>query len=108
VLAVPAARRVRFFLGLRSQDDLGAARELDALRGPRLDVSVVLSQPREAAAWEGATGFVHEAVETGLGGPPDGFDFYFAGPAPMVEAMQELLVVRHRVPHAQVHFDRFV
>jgi toluene monooxygenase electron transfer component len=108
VLRAPGARRVRFFLGLRSQDDLGAAHELEALRGPRLDVSVVLSQPRHGVALDGETGFVHEAVEAGLPGPPGAFDFYFAGPAPMVEAMQSLLVVRHRVPHAQVHFDRFV
>jgi len=26
----------------------------------------------------------------------------------MIEAMQELLMVRHRVPFEQIHFDRFV
>jgi toluene monooxygenase electron transfer component len=108
LLRAPGARRVRFFLGLRTQDDLGAAHELEALRGPRLDAAVVLSQPLEGPAWHGATGFVHEAVEAGLLGPPTGFDFYFAGPPPMVEAMQELLVVRHRVPHEQIHVDRYV
>nr|WP_238530170.1 hypothetical protein [Alicycliphilus denitrificans] len=43
-----------------------------------------------------------------MSGPLDQFDFYFAGPPPMIEAMQELLMVRHRVPFEQIHFDRFV
>lgn len=108
VLRRSGARRVRFFLGLRSQDDLGAAGELEPLRGPRLDATVVLSAPQPAPAWGGATGFVHTAVEAALASPLDRFDFYFAGPAPMVQALQELLVLRHRVPHAQVRFDRFL
>ena len=40
--------------------------------------------------------------------PYDRFDFYFAGPPPMVEAVQNLLMARQRVPFGQIHFDRFV
>lgn len=40
--------------------------------------------------------------------PLDRFDFYFAGPPPMVEAVQDLLMVRQRVPFAQIRFDRFL
>ncbi|HNG81696.1 MAG TPA: oxidoreductase, partial [Burkholderiaceae bacterium] len=36
------------------------------------------------------------------------YDHYFAGPPPMVEAVQDLLMVRQRVPFGQIHFDRFV
>ena len=40
------------------------------------------------------------------------YDFSFSGLKTamlrQVQALQELLVVRHRVPHAQVRFDRFV
>lgn len=103
-----SARSVHFFLGLRTQDDLSAARELEPLRGPRLLAATVLSAPSSEPAWTGATGFVHAAVEAALPQPLAQFDFYFAGPPAMVEAMQELLVIRHRVPHAQIHFDRFV
>ena len=30
-----------------------------------------------------------------------------AGPPPMTQALQELLMVTYRVPYTQVHFDRF-
>jgi toluene monooxygenase electron transfer component len=35
------------------------------------------------------------------------YEFYFAGPPPMTQALQELLMVGHKVPFGQIHFDRF-
>jgi len=34
-------------------------------------------------------------------------EFYFAGPTPMVEAMNDLLVTRWRAPLGQIHTDKF-
>ena len=31
-----------------------------------------------------------------------------AGPPPMIEALQEMLMVRMQVPFGQIHFDRFI
>jgi toluene monooxygenase electron transfer component len=56
--------------------------------------------------WTGATGFVHERVREFVGDRWAKFDYYFAGPPPMVEAVQRMLIER-RVPFPQVHFDRF-
>ena len=42
-----------------------------------------------------------------LPGSLAGFEFYFAGPPPMTQALQEMLMVGHRVPFEQIHFDRF-
>ena len=39
--------------------------------------------------------------------PVDKTEFYFAGPPPMVEAMNELLVMRWRAPLAPIHTDKF-
>jgi toluene monooxygenase electron transfer component len=118
VLAEPGTgpqRRVHFFLGLRTQAELGAAAEVAQLQalpgGERLQLTTVLSNPAEGLAWAGATGFVHTQVEaalTALGRPFDAWDHYFAGPPPMVEAVQDLLMVRQRVPFGQIHFDRFL
>lgn len=108
VLAEPGARRVHFFLGLRHEGDLGAAHQLLALTDPRLSATVVLSSPGAATAWAGATGFVHAEVERQLAPNLSGYDHYMAGPPPMIEAMQELLMARHRVPFGQIRFDRFV
>lgn len=108
VLAGGGARRLHFFLGLRTQAELGAAAEVDALGRDRVAATVVLSDPQASPAWPGARGFVHAEVERTLAAPLDRFDFYFAGPPPMIDAMQELLMIRHRVPFDQIHFDRFV
>lgn len=107
-LAEGGSRRVHFFLGLRVQTDLGAAQDLAEIAGPRLTTTTVLSAPEASPDWHGATGFVHAEVERTLAPTLDLYDFYFAGPPPMVEAMQDLLIVRHRVPFDRIHFDRFV
>ncbi|WP_202922457.1 2Fe-2S iron-sulfur cluster-binding protein [Sinimarinibacterium sp. NLF-5-8] len=108
VLAESAPRRVHFFLGLRTQEDLGARRELDALHGARLQSHTVLSAPKPDQPWDGASGYIHHAVEAFLEQHPEEFDYYFAGPPPMIEAIQELLVIRRQVPHDRIHFDRFI
>jgi toluene monooxygenase electron transfer component len=108
VLAEQSARRVHFFLGLRHEGDLGAADQLLALAGDRLSATVVLSSPTLPAAWTGATGFVHTEVERQLAPDLSGYDHYMAGPPPMIEAMQDLLMARHQVPFGQIRFDRFV
>lgn len=108
VLSDGSGRRVLFFLGLRDESELGAAAELQSLASQgRVESTVVLSSPRHAAEWTGAVGFVHAEVERQLATPMDRFDYYFAGPTPMVEAVQEMLMLRHRVPFEQIHFDRF-
>lgn len=104
----PGTRRLHFFLGLRSQADLGACDELAGVRGPRLTLHTVLSAPRPDLPWGGATGFVHAAVESFLDAQAPDHDFYLAGPPPMIEAMQDLLVIRRRVPLERIRFDRFV
>lgn len=108
VLAEQSARRVHFFLGLRHEGDLGAAEQLQALDGERLSTTVVLSSPADAPAWAGATGFVHTEVQRQLAPDLSAYDHYMAGPPPMIEAMQDLLMARHQVPFGQIRFDRFV
>ncbi|MBV8273472.1 MAG: 2Fe-2S iron-sulfur cluster binding domain-containing protein [Cupriavidus sp.] len=106
-LAGGGSRRVHFFYGARGQADLGAVDALEALaEDQRLALSVVLSAPE--STWTGPAGFVHEEVERTLAGPLDGYDFYFAGPPPMIEAVQALLMHKHQVPFGQIRFDRFV
>ena len=95
---------VHFFDGARTSADLcGRARLPQA---PSLAYHPVLSTPD--ATWTGATGFVHPEVVRTLAAPLDQYEYYFAGPPPMIEAVQTLLMVEHRVPYAQIHFDRFL
>jgi toluene monooxygenase electron transfer component len=107
-LHAPGARRVQLFIGLRSEADLGCLSALAELDDARLQVTPVLSNLDASAPWQGARGFVHDEVARRLGSACDRFDFYFAGPPPMVEAVQQMLMVGHQVPFDRIHFDRFV
>jgi toluene monooxygenase electron transfer component len=107
-LSARDARRVRLFIGLRSQADLGALQALQGMSDPCLQVTTVLSAAESGSPWSGATGFVHDAVERMLPTSMSDHDFYFAGPPPMVQAVQAMLMVRHKVHPDQVRFDRFV
>jgi toluene monooxygenase electron transfer component len=104
--AVRPDRRIHVFYGARTARDVCGRDELAALPGfgVTLSFEVVLSEPE--AGWAGPTGFVHEAARAFIGERWSQFDYYFAGPPPMVEAVQRMLIDR-RVPFPQVHFDRF-
>ncbi len=100
---------VDFFFGGRTTDDLCAEPLLEALPGygQRLHLHNVVSNPG-SEHWAGATGWVHDAMDSVIGAQANHCEFYFAGPPPMIEALQELLMVRRKIDFRQIHFDRFV
>ncbi|WP_240975335.1 2Fe-2S iron-sulfur cluster-binding protein [Paraburkholderia aromaticivorans] len=106
-----ATHRLHFFYGARTPRDVCGEAQLRVLAGygDRIVFHPAVSSVEEAAreAWIGYTGFVHHHVEETLGAGFTGYEFYMAGPPPMIHAMQEMLHVRHAVPASQVHFDRF-
>lgn len=92
---------VNFFFGVRHAADVAA---LPAM--PGVTVTAVVSEPE--AGWPGETGFVHDAVGRAITAESAAsYDWYLAGPLPMVEAMQKMLVLDRRVPVQQLFFDRF-
>ncbi len=100
---------VDFFFGARGVDDLCAADLLQELPGygQKLRLHNVVSTATEGS-WQGATGWVHDEVDRVIGERAGDYEFYFAGPPPMIESLQELLMLRRQVSHEQIHFDRFV
>jgi toluene monooxygenase electron transfer component len=101
-----APRNIFVFFGARAARDICGREEIAALPGfgERVRYEVVLSEPE--ASWEGASGFVHEQARAFIGDRWKDFEYHFAGPPPMVEAVQRMLMDA-RVPFPQVHFDRF-
>jgi toluene monooxygenase electron transfer component len=104
-------RHLHFFYGGRTPRDIcGEAflRELPEF-GTRIHFYPVVSLPDQdpGAPWDGETGFVHELVRRKLDSHMTDFEFYFAGPPPMTQALQEMLMVGYHVPFEQIHFDRF-
>jgi toluene monooxygenase electron transfer component len=57
--------------------------------------------------WSGHVGFVHEHLPSQLPRPLSDFEYYFAGPPPMIEATVRMLTLEQKVPYSQMHFDRF-
>lgn len=104
-------RQLHFFYGARTARDVCGEAYLRALPGygERIHFYPVVSAPDLArdGAWRGATGFVHEEVQRVFADSLPGFEFYFAGPPPMTQSLQEMLMLTHRVPFEQLHFDRF-
>jgi len=105
-----AGRNVHVFYGARTTRDLCGAAELEALPGfgSRITFTPVLSHHGDGSVetWEGAKGFVHEVARDFVGERWADFEYYFAGPPPMAEAVQKMLIEK-RVPYPQVHFDSF-
>jgi toluene monooxygenase electron transfer component len=106
-----ATRRLHFFYGARTPRDVCGESFLRQLQGfgssLRFHPVVSDTASADAAGWLGDRGFVHEALARELGESPTPHEFYFAGPPPMTQAIQELLMGRLLVPYQQIHFDRF-
>lgn len=101
--------KIHVFYGARTTLDLCGDADLSHLPGygSRLTFESVLSMPEQSpAAWTGPTGFVHEHVQKFIGERWGDFEYYFAGPPAMAEAVQRMLIDK-RVPYPQVHFDSF-
>lgn len=101
-------RPIWLFYGGRGPADLPVFDEwlIDAAK---VQVRAAVSAPElaDAAAWAGERGFVHELVERTLGGDLATHRYYLAGPPPMIETAVRMLMIEHKVPAQQIHYDRF-
>jgi len=91
-----AQRRIRFFYGARSLDDLCHRREFDELaaRYDNFDWTVALSAPQPGDDWSGPTGFIHSVVsEQYLESHPrpEEVEYYICGPPVMASAVLAML-----------------
>ncbi len=103
-------RHIHLFYGAREVQDLCGHQELQSLPGygTRITFTPVLSNVKDEAleTWKGARGFVHDVARDFVGERWADFEYYFAGPPPMAQAVQQMLIEK-RVPYPQVHFDSF-
>lgn len=104
-----ANRTLHFFYGARTPQDVCGEEQLRELYGHEGSIFYVpvVSIPDDEGKWSGRTGYVHDTLADTLSMPFSQYEFYFAGPPPMARALQELLMIEHKVPFAQIHFDRF-
>ncbi len=105
-----AQRKLHFFYGGRGPRDICGEpmlRELPGF-GERLFYHPIVSMPELDATgeWRGEVGLVHELAARTLGTALAAHEVYFAGPPAMTQAVQRMLL-QHKVPLSQMHFDRF-
>ena len=100
-----------FFYGGRGPDDVPRVADLLGIVEPRqqLQWHPVISVPAlaEGTDWTGEVGFVHELLPKKLPRPLPEYEYYVAGPPPMVRATLQLLAKLGGVPPSQVHADCF-
>lgn len=104
------SRELHFFYGGRAPRDICHEQMLagDAtLAGRVLHRSAISDDATLDVEWNGERGYIHEVVERHLGERIKDFEIYLSGPPPMTDAVQKMLVIKHRVPMQQIHFDRF-
>jgi len=106
----PAFQKIHFIYGAREVRDICGLDMLQALSNWSAVghyTAVVSNAPPEQTLPEGTErGFVHEVVQRLHKETLSQMEIYFAGPAPMAQAMIKLLV-ELKVPMNQVHFDQF-
>lgn len=104
-----ADRTLHFFYGARTPRDVCGEEMLRRLPGfgSAIRFVPVVSLPHDGGNWTGRTGYVHDELVHVLPKPFTEYEFYFAGPPPMTQALQQLLMLGHKVPFGQIHFDRF-
>lgn len=106
-----AARKLHFFYGGRGPEDVCGEDMLRALPGygERFFYHPVISMPELDVnhTWRGKVGLVHKVAEETLGAAIANYEFYFAGPPAMAQAVQLMLLQKHKVPQTQIHFDQF-
>jgi toluene monooxygenase electron transfer component len=95
--------------GARTPRDIPTHPDINFNNAPEFIFAPVVSDSESAIAsnWQGDVGFVHEFIDKKLSGPLSDFEYYLAGPPPMIEAAVRLLVADYKIPSNQIHFDRF-
>ncbi len=108
--AAMAGVKLHLFYGGRGARDICGEDMLRALPGfgERFCFHPVISSPEpgDHQSWRGSFGFVHELALETMGMAMPAHEIYFAGPPPMAQAVQRMLI-EEKVPGAQVHFDAF-
>lgn len=103
-------RRVTFFYGARTQQDLFYLDRIDSIRTLLPDFRFIpaLSHEPAGTGWQGDTGFIHEVVRRLLGESDvdEHTEAYCCGPPPMIEATVPVLQVSGVEPEL-IHVEKF-
>jgi len=104
-------RKIHFFYGGRGPADICGDEYLRLLPGfgdkITFHSSISLAELDPLGMWVGPVGFIHEYVESILGNKLNDYEYYLAGPPPMLQATLQMLAIKNKVDLESIHFDRF-
>ncbi len=104
-------RRLLFFFGGREPRDIcgeAALREIPELESRKsYYASISVPESDVDGGWTGERGFVHELLSKKLEGDFKSYEYYLAGPPPMIQAVLKLLMFDRKVSRDHIHYDRF-
>ena len=104
-------RKIYMFYGGRGPSDICTPElvsEIEHLDAELICYNATSDQAlSEQQNWDGECCFVHELVEKKLGEKLPDYEFYFCGPPVMTDVVHRMLMIDHKVPFEQIHFDRF-
>jgi len=97
------------YYGARNTRDVVDKNYFKTIRGfsPDDQYIPIVSEPEQSDKWSGATGLVHDFLKTCLSEGAHDYEYYLAGPPPMVDTVRRHLVLDRGVPVEQLHYDRF-
>ena len=100
-------RPIYLYWGVRTQADLyhDTLAQKWAFQHKHIHYVPVLSESDAEDAWQGRSGFVHQAVAEDFA-DLSGFDVYMSGPPPMIDAAKTLFTQQGLV-HEQLYSDAF-
>lgn len=103
------SQTLSLFYGGRGPSDIPDIRSLlgDVAGRVSYHPAVSVTELAQEQGWTGEVGFVHEQLQSKLELPLAAYEYYMAGPPVMIESVVRMLVVDHKVPMDQIHFDRF-
>jgi len=104
------ARDVVYLFGARTEEDLYAVEEMEALAKTwmaRMTFVPVLSDLGDESRWRGRRGMVTDHIEGLLGKGVGHHHVYMCGPPAMIDAAVEVAVAAGIADH-DIHFDKFL
>ena len=103
-------RKLHFIYGGRTPRDICGETFLKALPGfgERIFYHSAISDldHPDSARWDGKKGYAPDLAVEMFGEKLPEHEIYFAGPPPMADAIMKMAIA-HKVPVAQLHFDKF-
>lgn len=103
------SRRITLFQGARNLAELYHRERFEQLAEAHENFCYVpaLDSPEDPAAWQGFTGYVHEAAVAHFDGRFEGHKAYLCGPPPMIDAAITALM-RGRLFERDIYMERFL